>query len=66
MARVLIAFLAAGLLGGCVVLPLDYGGHGHHHRHGGDHRDRYWGDHHDGDHRHWSGRGDYRPYRERR
>lgn len=63
MARLLTAFLAIGLLGGCVVLPLDYDDHGHHHRHWGEHRDRgdrYWGDRGGGDHRHWRGRDDYR------
>jgi len=66
MARLLIPFLAAGLLGGCVVLPLDYDGHHHRDRHWGEHRDRYWGDRGDGDRRHWGDRDDYRRYRERR
>lgn len=36
MARLLIAFLTAGLLGGCIVLPLDY------YDHRGGHRHRQW------------------------
>ncbi|WP_332672064.1 hypothetical protein [Aromatoleum sp.] len=65
MARLLTAFLVAGLLGGCVVHPIDYDGHRHHDRHWGEHHDRgdrHWGDR---DHRPWGDRGGYR-YRERR
>ena len=41
--KFLAAFLVAGLLGGCVVLPVGYGGHHH----------RYWSDQHDGGYRYW-------------
>ncbi len=43
MTRILLALLVATQLGGCIVLPLDYGhrgGYGHRH-----HGDR-WGDRH--------------------
>lgn len=42
MARLLIALLTAGLLGGCIVLPLDY------YDHPGGHRHRHWSDRHPG------------------
>ncbi|MCB1897389.1 MAG: hypothetical protein KDH17_11545 [Rhodocyclaceae bacterium] len=54
MTRILVALSIATLLGGCIVLPLDYGhrgGHGHRHHDG-------WGDRHhsDGHHRGWGDR----------
>ena len=47
MARLLTAFLVAGLLGGCIVLPVGHDGYGHH---------RHWGERHDGGHRYWNDR----------
>lgn len=44
MARILVALLTAGLLGGCIVLPLDYYDHRSGHRH------REWSDRAPGDH----------------
>jgi len=65
MIRLLAALFLSTLLGGCIVLPLDYdhrGGarHGHHHRH--------WSDRHDGDgSRQWRDSGDRNwRYRDRR
>lgn len=58
MVRILIALFLVTQLGGCIVLPLDYGHRGGHgHRHHGD----GWGDRHhsDGDRGRWE-------YRERR
>jgi len=52
MTRILAALSLAALLGGCIVLPLDYEYRGgrHEHRH---HSER-WGDrHHDDGGRHW-------------
>ena len=52
MVRILTGLFIAALLGGCVVLPLDYEYRGgrHEHRHQSDR----WGDrHHDGGDRHW-------------
>lgn len=53
-----IALLVAGLLGGCIVLPVGHDGYGHHHRH--------WGERHDGGHRYWSDRDGSWRYRDRR
>ncbi|AYH43472.1 hypothetical protein [Azoarcus sp. DN11] len=58
--KLLATSLVAGLLGGCIILPLDYddhGGYGHHHR--------YWGNRGYGDgYRYWDD--DSRSWRYRR
>ncbi|MCC4117689.1 hypothetical protein LLG90_20210 [Aromatoleum toluclasticum] len=54
--KFIIAFLVAGLLGGCVVLPVGYDDHHH----------RYWGDRYDGGYRYWGDRDGHWRYRDRR
>ena len=55
----IITFLVAGLLGGCIVLPVGHDGYGYgHHRH--------WGERHDGGYRYWNDRDGYWRDRDRR